>query len=271
MDVIDFSSRGPSPGGRVKPEVIAPGTHIQGTASTHASYNGSGVCDPYQPTGQTTFAASSGTSHSTPAVAGVASLYYYWLENTYGLTPSPALIKAYLIAHPTYLTGVAANDKLPSNNQGYGMPDMDLAFDDTSRFLVNQSVVFDNSGETWTWDGAVADPGKPVRLVLAYTDKAGAIGTSPQVNDLNLAADVGGSTYLGNVFSGQWSTTGGSPDPDAANNYEAIFLPTGTTGAIFITVTAFNVADDGVPNTGDTTDQDLILVATTVRSSLISP
>ncbi len=34
MDVIDFSSRGPSPGGRKKPEVIAPGTHIQGTAST---------------------------------------------------------------------------------------------------------------------------------------------------------------------------------------------------------------------------------------------
>jgi len=104
----------------------------------------------------------------------------------------------------------------------------------------------------------VGDPSKPVRVVLAYTDKAGAIGTSPQVNDLNLAADVGGTTYLGNFFSAQWSTTGGSPD--AANNYEAIFLPAGTTGAISITVTAFNVADDGVPNTGDTTDQDFALV-----------
>ena len=83
MDVISFSSRGPSPGSRVKPEVIAPGTHIQGTASTNASYNGSGVCDQYRPSGQTTFAASSGTSHSTPAVAGVASLAYYWMENTY--------------------------------------------------------------------------------------------------------------------------------------------------------------------------------------------
>ncbi|NIQ98026.1 MAG: S8 family serine peptidase, partial [Desulfuromonadales bacterium] len=31
MDVISFSSRGPAPGNRVKPEVIAPGTHIQGT------------------------------------------------------------------------------------------------------------------------------------------------------------------------------------------------------------------------------------------------
>ena len=56
--------------------------------------------------------------------------------------------------------------------------------------LLDQSIVFDNSGETWTWEGAVADPAKPVRIVLAYTDAPGAIGTSPQVNDLNLAADI---------------------------------------------------------------------------------
>jgi hypothetical protein len=258
MDVISFSSRGPAPGGRVKPEVIAPGTHIQGTASTNSGYTGYSVCDKYQPSGQTIFAASSGTSHSTPAVAGAASLYYYWLENVYGITPSPALMKAYLIAHPTYLTGVSANDTLPSNNQGYGMPDMEAAFDDTPRVMVNQTVLFDNSGETWTFSGTVADLTKPVRIVMAYTDKAGAIGTSPQVNNLNLAANIGGSAYLGNHFSGQWSVTGGTSD--SANNYEAIFLPAGTTGDIEITITGFNIADDGVPNTGDSTDQDFALV-----------
>jgi hypothetical protein len=258
MDVIYFSSRGPAPGGRVKPEVIAPGTHIQGTASTSSSYTGASVCDKYEPSGQTIFAASSGTSHSTPAVAGTASLYYYWLENMYGITPSPALMKAYLIAHPTYLTGVSANDTLPSNNQGYGMPDMEAAFDDTPRVMVNQTVLFDNSGEIWTYSGKVADPAKPVRIVMAYTDKAGAIGTSPQVNNLNLAADIAGSAYQGNHFSGQWSITGGTPD--SANNYEAIFLPAGTTGDIEITVTGFNIADDGVPNSGDSTDQDFALV-----------
>ncbi|MCP4247818.1 MAG: S8 family serine peptidase, partial [bacterium] len=56
MDVIDFSSRGPAPGSRVKPETIAPGTHVQGTASTHPAYNGFGVCDQYRPSGQTVFA-----------------------------------------------------------------------------------------------------------------------------------------------------------------------------------------------------------------------
>jgi subtilisin-like proprotein convertase family protein len=259
MDIIDFSSRGPSPGGRVKPEITAPGTHIQGTASVDPAYDGSGVCDQYQPTTQTIFAASSGTSHSTPSIAGTASLYYRWLQDHYlNAVPSPALTKAYLLTHTTYLTGVSANDTLPSNVQGYGMPNLEMAFDSTPRYLVDQSVRFDNSGDTWVFHGSVADASKPVRIVMVYTDAAGAVGTSPQVNNLNLQAVVGSSTYNGNVFSGQYSVTGGSPDN--ANNYEAVFLPAGTTGAITINVNAFNIAGDGVPNVGDATDQDFALV-----------
>ena len=259
MDIIGFSSRGPSPGGRTKPEITAPGTHIQGTASTDPGYNGTGVCDQYEPTGQTVFAASSGTSHSTPSIAGTASLYYRWLQDHHlAAVPSPALIKAYMLTHTTYLTGVGANDTLPSNSQGYGMPNLEMAFDSTPRYLADQSVRFDASGDTWVFHGSVADPSKPVRIVMVYTDAPGAVGTSPQVNNLDLQAVVGGSTYNGNVFSGQYSVTGGSPD--TANNFEAVFLPAGTTGAITINVNAFNIAGDGVPNTGDATDQDFALV-----------
>jgi len=259
MDLAPFSSRGPAPGGRVKPDLIAPGTHIQGTASTNPNYNGGRVCDAYHPDGQTTFAASSGTSHSAPAVAGAASLYYHWLENAYNLAaPSPAMLKAYLVAHPTYLIGAGANDTLPSNNQGFGMPDLEAAFDDAQRFLLDQAVVFDSSGETWTFKGYVVDPAKPVRIVLVYTDQAGALGADPRVNDLNLEAVIGGATYLGNHFEGQWSIPGGSPD--SANTVEAIFLPPGTSGSLSLQVTAFNIASDGVPNSGDMTDQDFALV-----------
>ena len=52
--------------------------------------------------------------------------------------------------------------------------------------------------------------------------------------------------------------TGGSAD--TKNNYEAVFLPAGTTGDVVITVTATNIAGDGVPNSGDDTDQDFALV-----------
>lgn len=259
MDVIGFSSRGPSPGGRKKPELIAPGTHIQGTASTAVGYNGGGVCDQFLPTDQSVFAASSGTSHSTPALAGVASLCWRWLQDRYlAAVPSPALTKAYMIAHTRYLTGVGANDTLPSNSQGYGMPDLEMAFDDTVRYLVDQSVLLNNSGETYTFNGSVADPTKPVRIVLAYTDAPGAIGTSPQVNNLDLSATINGTTYLGNVMSGQFSVTGGAAD--TLNNYEAIRLAAGASGALSFTVTGFGIAGDGVPNTGDATDQDFAVV-----------
>ncbi|MFC3195792.1 S8 family serine peptidase [Marinicella sediminis] len=264
MDVIGFSSRGPAPGGRTKPEVIAPGTHIHGTASTSSNYNGTGVCDQFRPGGQTVIAASSGTSHSTPAVAGVTSLAYYWLQNppaslvTDVTDPSPAMMKAYLIAHPTYLTGVSANDTLPSNSQGYGMPNMGLMFDDTSKYAIDQSTILDNTGETFQWIGSAADPAKPVRIVMTYTDQAGAVGTSPQVNNLDLTVETGGSTYLGNEFNGQFSITGGSAD--TANNYEAVFLPAGTATDLTITITAANIAGDGIPNSGDGTDQDFALV-----------
>ena len=45
MDVIAFASRSPVKGTRIKPEIIAPGTHIHGTASPSSLYNRSGVCD----------------------------------------------------------------------------------------------------------------------------------------------------------------------------------------------------------------------------------
>jgi len=270
-DVISFSGRGPAPGQRAKPEVIGPGTHIQSGADIFSGYDGSGVCDSYHPNGQTVFAASSGTSHSTPATAGIASLAWWWIEqggagSAAGTVdeiggsraPSPALMKAWMMAHPSYLTGVSANDTLPSNSQGYGMPNMTDMFSDTPKLLLDQSEVFDNTGETRTYTLLIMDASKPVRVALAWTDAPGALGTSPQVNNLDLKVEVGGQTYLGNHFTQQFSITGGSPD--TKNNYEAVFLPAGTTGDLTVTITATNIAGDGIPNSGDGTDQDFGLV-----------
>lgn len=271
QSVADFSSRGPSPGQRKKPEIIGPGTHITSGASNFSGYTGSGVCSKYYPTGQTIFAASSGTSHSTPAAAGIASLSYFWIERggvgaaagTVDViggarAPTPAAMKAWMMAHPKYLTGVSANDTLPSNAQGYGMPNMSDMFDTTPKVILDQTETFDNTGETRAYTWGIVDTGKPVRIALAYTDAFGALGTSPQVNNLDLKVEVNGQTYLGNVFTGAFSSTGGSAD--TKNNYEAVFLPAGTSGDVTITVTATNIAGDGVPNTGDATDQDFALV-----------
>jgi hypothetical protein len=273
MSIASFSGRGPVAGNRVKPELVAPGTRITGSRSIYPGFAGGGVCISEFPNGQTVFAASSGTSHSTPAVSGVASLAYWWIEHGGGAhaagaldlvggarAPSPALMKAWLLAHPTYLTGPGAGDSLPSNHQGYGMPDMAGMFDATPKVMIDQTEVLDASGEQRDYLWGVDDASAPVRVVLSWTDAPGQPGTSPQVNDLDLQVVVDGVAYRGNRFDGAWSTPGG--EADDRNNYEAVFLPPGIVGDITILVDGSNIAGDGVPGMGDATDQDFALVCT---------
>jgi subtilisin-like proprotein convertase family protein len=268
-DVISFSSRGPTSDGRKKPDIMGPGTHIQGAASRSSNYNGTGVCNQYWPAGQTLYAWSSGTSHSTPAVAGAAALVRQWFANQGWGTPSPAMTKAFLMSTPIYMTGVGANDTLPSNNQGYGRVDLGRSFDSASRIRVDQTQVFGAAGQTYTVTGNIASSGSPFRVMLAWTDAPGATSGNAWVNDLDLEVTVNGTLYRGNVFSGGASITGGTAD--IRNNTEAVFLPAGTTGSFSITVRATSVNGDGVPGNADTTDQDFALLVYNGTQAAPSP
>ncbi|MFN2255939.1 MAG: S8 family serine peptidase [Candidatus Promineifilaceae bacterium] len=262
QDIAGYSSRGPAPGGRIKPDFVAPGTHITGTASTSAAYNGSAICDDFFPDGQTIFTASTGTSHAVPAVAGIASLASFWLAENKGIKdPSPALFRAFLAASARYLQGTGAGDDLPSNSQGFGLPDMNRAFGNQSRVIFEQgdAPTFDESGEFWKLSVRSKDSTLPVRIVMAFTDYPGAVWVEdPRVNDLDLAVTLNERVYLGNEMDGQWSHPGGSTDE--ANTIEAVFLPAGESAPFEIKVTAANIAGDGVPGSGDNTDQDFALV-----------
>jgi hypothetical protein len=259
-DVIDFSSRGPAGifgDGRVKPDLMAPGTHIQ-AGIPQSNYFGSSVCTQYFPPGQTLYGWSSGTSHSCPAVAGGAALVYQDFLNKGRPAPSPAMVKGYLMDSAAYMTGAGAGDTLPSNNQGMGRMDLGRAFDPTPRLLVDQTEILGTTGQTFTLSGSVASGGQPFRVTLAWSDAPGTTAGSPWVNDLDLEVSIGGVTYLGNVFSGGASVPGGAAD--IMNNVESVFLPAGTTGEFTITVRATNLAGDGVPGNSDPTDQDFALI-----------
>ncbi len=257
-DIISFSSRGPTSDSRKKPDIMAPGTHIQGAASRAVGYNGSGVCNQYWPAGQTLYAWSSGTSHSTPAISGACALLRQWFLNNGLPAPSPAMLKACLTSTTAYMTGVGANDTLPSNNQGYGRVDLGRTFDTTSRITVDETQVLGATGATYTTTGNVANSAQPLRVSLAWTDAPGPTTGNAYVNNLDLEVTVNGTLYRGNVFTAGTSITGGSAD--LRNNIESVFLPAGTTGAISVTVRATNIAGDGVPGNADTTDQDFALV-----------
>ncbi|HNX31553.1 MAG TPA: IPT/TIG domain-containing protein, partial [Holophaga sp.] len=122
----------------------------------------------------------------------------------------------------------------------------------------DQTERFTASGQTRTVIGTLADASKPFRVTLAWTDAPGTTSSAPWVNNLDLTVTVGGTTYQGNVFSGAYSTTGGSAD--IRNNVESVFLPAGVTGTFQVTITAINIAGDGVPNNEDVVDQDYALV-----------
>jgi MYXO-CTERM domain-containing protein len=279
-DVASFSGRGPTSDGRKKPDIMAPGTHVSGgvaqvagqRATTPANplgqalscFDATGVCggvsNKFFPAGQQWFSASSGTSHSTPAVAGAAALVVQHFLNKGSAAPSPAMVKAFLMGSTRYMTGTGANDSLYSNNQGTGLMDLGMAFDGAPRLLDDQNPanLFTATGQTRTFSGVVADGSKPFRVTLAWTDAPGSTAGSAWKNNLDLSVSVGGSTYRGNVFTGANSVTGGSADTQ--NNVESVFLPAGVSGPYTVTVTATNVNSDGVPSNSTAVDQDFALV-----------
>jgi hypothetical protein len=272
-DVIGFSSRGSTADNRVKPDIMAPGTHIYGAASQNMGYSGSGVCDQYRPAGQTLYAWSSGTSHSTPAVAGAAALLRQWFLNQGNSVPSPAMTKAYMMNTATWMTGNGANDTLPSNNQGMGRLNLERSFNAAPRHLADQTLIFDNTGETYVVNGSIIDTAQPFRVTLAWTDAPGSTVGNTWVNnlDLEVTVDNGGGAvlYRGNNFNNDQSQPGG--EADGRNNVESVWLPAGTTGNFTVTVRASNIAGDGVPNSGDGTDQDFALVVYNAQAGPITP
>ena len=294
-DLASFSSQGPCSGsdGRIKPDLVAPGTHITGGAPQSSpapapagqglalscflnfsrlyGCSGFGVCalssscttsaNNFFPLGQEFYTESSGTSHAAPAVAGACALLRQYFINHALLPPSPAMTKAYLLNSARYLTGTGANDTLPSVSQGMGELNLGMAFDGTSRGLRDELAidVFTASGQTRQFTGTIPDSTRPFRVTLAWTDApSSTIASHALNNDLDLTVSIGTNTYRGNVFSGATSTTGGAAD--RLNNVESVFLPAGITGNFTVTVTAYNINSTGVPGSARPLNQDFALV-----------
>jgi hypothetical protein len=271
QDIVFFSGYGPSQDGRTKPDLVAPGSHVQGAASQDKLYSGGGVCNRYFPAGQTLYTWSSGTSHSTPVVTGGAALAFQWLRTRFGGEPSPALVKAFILNSTSYVTGGFGGDNLPGAHQGWGLLNLGRMFENTSRIIYDESpdrTFTESGGAPFEATGVIADPTKEVRVMIVWTDAPGsAVTNAPYVNQLNLEVVVGGVVYNGNHFTGQYSTPGGQKD--FLNNVQGVRLPAGTTGPIVIRVRPTVIAGDGVPGNFSPLDQDFALVVTNGRETPI--
>lgn len=230
-----YTSRGPTADGRRKPTICAPGSSLS---------SASGASD-------TGFQSLTGTSMSCPAMAGATTLIrQYFTEGWYptgaivagnAITPSAALLKAMAVASTANdMTGFT----IPDNNVGWGRINADniLYFAGDTRRL---AVVDDNdglaTGEFVEYEINVTDASVPLQIALCWTDKEGNPVSSVQlVNDLDLTVTEpnGTTVYLGNVFSGGQSTTGGASD--ALNVEEGVRRATPATGIWTVRVSGTN-------------------------------
>jgi subtilisin family serine protease len=116
--MCDFSSRGPCADGRIKPDLVAPGSWIASAASAaapdEAAIAWTAIDDYYVYMG--------GTSMSGPHAAGAAAVFVQFYQNTHGnAVPSPALVKAALINSADELDeSNGGPGPVPNNDEGWG-------------------------------------------------------------------------------------------------------------------------------------------------------
>ncbi len=254
-----FSSRGPTTDGRIKPDVVAPGTWVlsgysnlyqEGYDSGVNPQNGLFQYDGWGFPRDAYYKYLGGTSMSTPLTAGGAAVVRDFYSKARGVNPSAALVKATLIHTAVDLldennNGVNDNaNPIPNNHEGWGRVDLAAATSGQQTFTDNTTGL--GTGGTAVSTFGVAG-GAAFKVTLVWTDYPSTeSATVTLVNDLDLTVTSPTSTiYRGNVFSGGWSQTGGAAD--RRNNVENVYVQSAAAGTWTVEVRGFNVPNGPQP------------------------
>jgi serine protease AprX len=292
-----FSSRGPASDGRIKPDVVAPGTWVLSGYSDKFQQQYDSSANPqnsaYQYDGwgyplNRYYKYMGGTSMSNPLVAGGAAVVRDFFSKTYGgMNASAALVKATLVNSAVDMLdenndGVNDNaNPIPNRHEGWGRVDLNSATNGRRQFVDGAASLTTGTNATYTY--TIASGSSPFKVTLAWSDPASSTSAVKNlVNDLDLVVIApGGTQYLGNVFAGGWSQTGGAAD--RVNNLENVYVASAAAGAWTVVVQGYNVPSgpqpfalvvDGVfgtaapPGTPSTPDGLAATVVSTTRVDL---
>ncbi len=239
QELAAFSSRGPMNDGRIKPDLVAPGTNILSVRSSLATGSGWGSYNTY-------YMYMGGTSMASPLSSGAAALVRdYYIDGEGHANPSAALVKATLINSAVDISGYGTASReaglpIPNNHEGWGLIDVGAATTPGAREFVDNTSGL-STGGLWSQQYTVS-AGKPFKVTLVWSDKDGTPSSGKAlVNDLNLRVTAPGGTviYLGNRFTGGWSVTGGSAD--TINNVENVYVQSPTAGSWKVEVLGANI------------------------------
>lgn len=253
--MADFSSRGPCADGRIKPDLVAPGTWIASLRSVYADDNNAWwpISGNYMYQG--------GTSQAGPHVSGAAAVFVqYWRTTHAGATPSPALVKAALINSTTDMKDGSGTVPTPNDDEGWGRVNLPGLIAGSANFDFTDQTVSLTNGGVFEKKLLIGGASEPLRITLAYTDEPGLPAAAiALVNDLDLEViSPTGQTYRGNRFEDGESV----PDaalPDTINNVEGIYLSTPAPGEYIVRVRGTRVVADVSPST-PAVQQDFALV-----------
>lgn len=253
--MADFSSRGPCEDGRIKPDIVAPGTWIASLQSSFATDENSWspISFYYQYQG--------GTSQSGPHASGAAAVFIqYYRETHTNATPSPALVKAALINSATDMDDTLETDPVPNTDEGWGRVNLPALMDGTRVFDFHDQTTLLRTGQSYEQRVVVGSSDEPLKITLVYTDVPGFPAAIPAlVNDLDLEVTApDGQVYRGNQFEDGESVPG-SPARDDRNNVEAVHISVPLPGEYIIRVEARAVPEDARRDTPEP-DQDFALI-----------
>lgn len=187
-----FSSRGPTTDGRIKPDIVAPGTNI---LSVKSQVNGAeALWGAYN----NDYVWSGGTSMATPLTAGAAAIARQFLVEKGGVqNPSGALMKAVMIhtavdMYPGQFgeVGAARGQEIltrrPNSDEGYGRVDVSniVKLGAATKLIDNRQGVA--QGSEVSYEFTLTRPGK-LYANLVWTDAPGSSNAAQAlVNDLDL-------------------------------------------------------------------------------------
>lgn len=254
-----FSSRGPASDGRIKPDVVAPGTWVLSGYSDKFQQQYDPSSNPqdnaYQYDGwgyplNQYYKYMGGTSMSNPLVAGGAAVVRDFYQKTYSINASAALVKATIVNSAVDLLdenndGVNDNaNPIPNRHEGWGRVNLNAATSGTRQFVDGVSSLTTGGTATYTY---TVGAGSPFKATLAWSDFASTTSAAKNlVNDLDLVVTApGGTQYLGNVFAGGWSQAGGAAD--RVNNLENVYVASAAGGTWTLTVRGYNVPNGPQP------------------------
>ncbi|MER7463802.1 S8 family serine peptidase [Streptomyces sp. NPDC097981] len=191
-----FSSRGPSQEGRIKPDVVGPGTSILSTHSRAAAPE-----DFFGVSSDPDYFFDSGTSMATPLVAGCVAVLRETLVKNGTPKPSAALLKCMLINGAQDLPGQYNPTEAgasPNNSSGFGLVNLERSVvlpggGDQAGFADEDEL---EQGDERTFHIPIpAGDRRTLKITLVWTDPPGAA----LQNDLDLIVRAGGQERHGNM------------------------------------------------------------------------